>query len=455
MIMNYYCIKQNQKITLPKKANNPAITDLLNNYAYGIKWNIEFTDNENEIIIENGEYVDCIEYDYAINVTEQGVYIRGEGYNAVIRGLMTLIEKIFCYGRLDYKIECGATIEKPKMGFRSVHLCWFPEYSVEKMRKVIRICGVSKYTHVILETWGSIKLDTLKELSWECGFSKEEVKTLIAEANALGMEVIPFFQHLGHASLQRLGYTGKHTVLDQNPELEYLYYPGSYGWVWNFKCDEVRNMLKNVREELMELFGESEYFHLGCDESGMEFDAKELSDYLNEVNAHLNSKGRRAIIWGDMLLSHDFFEDRDYECNSTAEYANNLLENLDKDMVVADWQYNIKTDSWESAKFIRDKGFSVICCPWQENENMNSAVNTVYDDGHFGIMKTTWDKLLVRGGVASIMYFGLASFGDSSLKENQNTYYSVTERVHAAFRKTSPQTTSYEESGWHKNNVEI
>ena len=334
-------------------------------------------------------------------------------------------------------------------------MCCFPEYSFEKMRKAIRICGVSKYTHVILETWGSIKLDTLKEFSWPSGFSKDEVRTLIAEANALGMDVVPFFQHLGHASMARLGYTGKHTLLDQNPELEYLYYPGSYGWVWNFKNQEVREMLKNAREELMELFGESEYFHLGCDESGMEFDAKELSDYLNEVNAHLKANGRKAIVWGDMLLSHAFFEDVNYECNSTEEYANELLESLDKDIVVADWQYNIKADSWESSKFLKEKGFSVLCCPWQDNENMNSAVNTVYEDCHLGIMKTTWDKLLVRGGVASIMYFGLASFGDASLKKNQNTYYSVTERVHAAFRKVSPKITDYKESGWHEYNVEI
>lgn len=453
--MSFYTIKPNESIILPQKANNPAITDLLKNYAYGIKWDIKFCDNEIEIIIGDAETLSLSDSEYAINITEKGAYICGKGYKATIRGLMTLLERIFCYGKQDYKIKCGTISENAKIGFRSVHLCCFPEYSIEKLRKAIRICGISKYTHVILETWGSIKLDTLKELSWPQGHSKEEIRELVAEANALGMDVVPFFQHLGHASLQRLGYAGKHVVLDQNPELEYLYYPESYGWVWNFKSEEVREMLKSVREELMELFGESEYFHLGCDESGMEFNAKELSDYLNEVNAHLKSKGRRGIIWGDMLLSHAFFEDEHYECNSSADYANSLLENLDKDIVVADWQYNIKSDSWESSKLIREKGFSVICCPWQDNENMNSAVNTAYEDGHFGVMKTTWDNLLKRGGVASIMYFGLASFGDSSLKKQQNTYYSVTERAHAAFRKISPQILSYEESGWHKNNVEI
>ena len=88
---------------------------------------------------------------------------------------------------------------------------------------------------------------------------------------------------------------------------------------------------------------------------------------------------------------------------------------------------------------------------------MNSSVKTVYNDGHFGIMKTTWDLLLVRGGVASIMYFGLAAYGDSSLRKDQNTHYSMSERAHMTFRKVYPNSniTSYEELGWHRYNVEI
>ncbi len=452
--MSFYTIEQNQKIVLPKKANNPAILDLLKNYAYGVNWDIEFTYNENEIIIGKPEYVGCDDCEYAINVTKQGVYIAGEGYKAVIRGLMTLLEKIFCYGRLDYKIKCGLICEKAKIGFRSIHLCLFPEYSIELLRKTVRICGISKYTHVILETWGSIKLDTLKELAWPNAHSKSEIRELVAEANALGMEVIPFFQHLGHASLQRLGYTGKHTILDQNPELEYLYYPESYGWVWNFKSTEVREMLKSVREELMELFGEGEYFHLGCDESGLEFDAKELSDYLNEVNAHLKSKGRRAIIWGDMLLSHEFFEEEKYECNSTLEYANSLMEGLEKDIIIADWQYNITADSWQSSKLLEGKGFDVICCPWQGDDNLNSAIKTVSDDKHFGAMKTTWNTLFERGdGIPALMYFGLGTYGDSTFEKYKNRVYFIAERVHVAFRKTSPELVPYEDCGWRKNNV--
>ena len=67
-----------------------------------------------------------------------------------------------------------------------------------------------------------LKMDCLAELAWPFAHTKEEIRPLIEEARALGMEVIPMFNHLGHASANREMY-GKHVVLDQNPKLEYLF----------------------------------------------------------------------------------------------------------------------------------------------------------------------------------------------------------------------------------------
>jgi hypothetical protein len=127
-----------------------------------------------------------------------------------------------------------------------------------------------------MEFWGCLKMDSLKELSWPEGYTKDEIRPLVEEANALGMEIIPFFQHLGHAALSRMGYSGKHVVLDQNLELDYLYYPKSRGWVGIFMSDAVRKLLRSIRRELIDLCGDGEYFHLGCDESGLDFNTDDL-----------------------------------------------------------------------------------------------------------------------------------------------------------------------------------
>lgn len=458
--MNFYKLSKNEKIVLPKKANNPAVLDTLHNYIYTLTPNLEFSDSETCFTIGNPTPCDLEGQDYVINVTEQGAFVCGKDYKSAVKGFWTLLEMIFCFGRDDYRVDCGKTLDSAKISFRAVHICLFPEYSLNTIRKVIRTCGMAKYTHLILETWGCIKLDALKELAWPQGHSKEEIRELVSEANAMGMEVIPFFQHLGHAALARMGYAGKHTVLDQNLALEHLFYPRSYGWVWNFKNDETKALLKAVRDELCDLFGEGEYFHLGCDEAGIEFESDELCDWLNEVQTDLKKQGRRAIVWGDMLLSKAFFPEEKidprrpwtiaYECNSTLEYANAIHEKLSKDIVIADWQYHVEQPIWKSSKLLSEKGFDVICCPWELHDNISSAVNTAKELELVGIMETTWNKLIVSPGVQNMVYAGLCSWGDPKFAE---WFDGMSERAYNIYRRVAPDGKTYETSGWSEKQV--
>ncbi len=465
--MNYFYIENGQRITLPKAAKTPFVEELLSGYTPGIEWDISYSEGTDvfEITVGRGEKIGLGEGDYAVNVTEKGVFLCGADHAGTMRGLFTFLEMIFCYGKLDYRAECGEIREKADIGFRGVHLCLFPEYSFEDIRRVIRTCAIAKYTHVFLETWGAVKLDTLRELSWENALTKDEIRQIVREANALGLAIVPFFQHLGHASLARLGYSGKHTLLDQDPCLEYLYYPKSYGWVWNFNSPETRELLSGVREELMELFGNSGYFHLGCDEAGIEFDAEELCDYLNEVSASLKAKGRQAIIWGDMLLCKRFFEPKAgeerkngcnvYECNSSAEYAAALIERLDKDIIIADWQYNAVESPWKSADFFAKNGFDVLLCPWEEDADLNSAFEAAKEGKHLGVLKTTWNRLFAPRGIPSVVYFGLLTCGDKSFTRFAGRVGNMAERSHAIYRKVKGKSKAdvYKNAGWSEKQV--
>ncbi len=458
--MSFLKLSDRQKITLPKKADNAAILDTMRNYACGIRWDVSFSDDETCVVMGEAQEATLDSKEYVIKVTEKGAFVGGKDYSSTIRGFLTLLEMTFCYGKGDYRIETCELRDSAKLKFRAVHICLFPEYSVNTIRKVIRTCGMAKYSHIILETWGCIKLDALKELSWPHGHSKETVRELVAEANAMGMEVIPFFQHLGHAALARMGYAGKHTVLDQDLSLEYLYYPKSYGWVWNFKDKDVKKLLSDVRAELIDLFGEGEYFHLGCDEAGMEFDSDCLCSWLNEVQADLEKQGRRAIIWGDMLLSNAFFPDEPidprhpwrivYECNSTSEYADALCEKLNKNIIIADWQYNVEYPVWKSSKILSEKGFDVICCPWELHDNVSGAVNTAAELGLQGIMETTWNKLIVSPGVQNTVYAGLCAWGDPKFA---GWFDGISDRAYNIFRRVAPEGKTYETSGWSEKQI--
>lgn len=145
-----------------------------------------------------------------------------------------------------------------------IHICVFPENDLYFIKKLIRLAVLCQYTHIVIEFWGMLRYDRLKELAWPHAFTKAEAGELIRECRELGMEPVPMFNHLGHATGSRLCY-GKHVVLDQNAKLEHLFTPD--GWAWNIGSSEVAELLRGIRIELYELFGPGEYCHIGCDEA--------------------------------------------------------------------------------------------------------------------------------------------------------------------------------------------
>ena len=327
-------------ISMPVKANNTVINELLSNYTYGQEWNVKFELKDNCITI--GDYIkaELNDSECVLNVTDGGVFIKGINYSAMMHGFITFLENIkYCPENDKFYVENCCITEKPLLSFRGVHLCIFPETKLDFLKKCVRSCTIAKYSHIILEFWGMLKLDCMKELSWPFAYTKDEIKKIVAEANALGVEIIPMFNHLGHASLCR-SVNGKHVVLDQNPRYEYMF--DSYGWVWNLNRNDVCVLLGKIRDELIAVCGEGNYFHLGLDEAYIlgddENKAFEVADYLNKVSKELNEKGRRGIIWHDMLISKSDFEN--YEANSEKNVSDILIKNLDKNLVIADWQYS-------------------------------------------------------------------------------------------------------------------
>ncbi len=340
-----------------------------------------------------------------------------------------------------------------QISIKAVHLCIFPETKLEFIEKCIRTSAMCGYSHIVLEFWGTLKYDCLKELGWDNAYSKKEIKSLAETARTLGLEVIPMFNHLGHASQCREIH-GKHVVLDQNPNLSHLF--KSHGWEWDIENDEALCLLRKIRRELIELCGEGQYFHLGCDEAysfGQREDMpKILCDYLNGIQAELTKVGRRAVVWGDMLLAKSDFENEKY-CYIAAlkskEQSCAILERLDKNIVIADWQYNVLSGDWKSSILLKDAGFDALCCPWHDIENASSAVKCANGNNLFGVMHTTWHTL--NTGFPTMVYTGLAiNNRDTGMNYSSETIDTREIRFIAAeiARKAMPAEGRYKDSGW-------
>ena len=457
--MYEFVLKETAAIHLPPSAQHPVISEIIRGYTAGIKWEILFDSAENTIVIGSASIPEISDEDFVLNIDEKGMAISGKDYASTLRGLFDFLERLQATDPKEYSCNKDLYKEKAKIAFRSVHLCFFPETSFAFMRKAIRAIAVSKYTHILLEFWGTLKYDCFKYLCWNKGLTKEEVRELVLEAKALGLEVVPFFNHLGHAALSR-GMSGKHVVLDQAPEYGYLFFPDSHGWVWNFLRKDVRQLLREVRRELCELCGEGSYFHIGCDEAfilgyGQNY-AKEIAEYINEIEEDLRAEGRRPMIWGDMLLSKAFLPEgtRGYMCNSSEEIANILLNNINKNVIIADWQYFVKTDRiWKTSVLFKERGFDVICCPWSDRETLKAPIDTVVEEKLLGIMKTTWNTLQ-KEELGPLVQLGLSAVKGEHDDSWHALYYGA-DNAAGMLRGVSPSGGDYLKSGWRKDQLEL
>ena len=104
--------------------------------------------------------------DYALSVTEGGISLSSGTREGLARGFITLIERIE-QTEGGFRIGCCEIADSPNLSLRMVHICIFPETDLLLFRRTVRLCGMLKYSHIILEFWGMLKLDCLKELAWD------------------------------------------------------------------------------------------------------------------------------------------------------------------------------------------------------------------------------------------------------------------------------------------------
>ena len=435
--------------------NKPIFKEFWKNFTYG------FTDLT---ILECSEYTFSLGNAkkplldgnaYAISIEPVGVCIRAESETSLIQGFMTLIDRLVAIDRDDKTVieaQCCQIKERASLSKRMVHFCIFPETDLWELRRFIRFCGALKYTHAVLEFWGMLKFDCMKELSWAHGFTKEQIRPIIREANDLGLEIIPMFNHWGHASACRVMH-GKHVVLDQNPSLQTYF--SEDGWCWDIRKPKVKALLCEIRNELIELCGDGSYFHIGCDEA-YHFDftdenKKMLLDFLNEISDELNAKNRRAIAWGDMFLYYypHYNPKNRYTCNApTPEIEQYFLNGLSKEIVIADWQYNAPQAPIETTSVFKKAGFDCLVCPWDIGElHLQSALATAKSEALMGFLHTTWHTLSAgMPCVAKIAADGFA-YADEYHGEDLRT------KSAALLRKVMPIGGDYRKAGWSKYEI--
>lgn len=346
---------------------------------------------------------------YAIKINGVKAAISFENEKALNYALFTLLQliEVRCskFGQEVFTLPQCEIQDKPALnGMRAVHICVFPESPYAKIRRAVRLAAFLKYTHVIIEFWGTYRYKCFKDFGRKgLTYSRRQIKAIVNDAQAMGLELIPMLNVYGHASENRAIY-GKHTALDQNLKHADLF--DTSGWTWNLTNDDVLTLQKQMISELCELFGSGKYFHIGCDEAYTYGDdrayvgknkRKIFVDHVNAIAEHLKSLGRRTIMWGDTFLSREIIPEGDgLELSSKDEGAASVEEQLaalNKNIILADWQYYTSNENLPTAAFLASKGFSVTVSPFDNIGPMKINYASAIKNGYFGVIQTTWNTL--------------------------------------------------------------
>lgn len=419
----------------------------------------ELTLNEgaaNTFVLGNGQLPVLPEgKEYALSVTEDGAAVIGKDYGGLMRGYISLLMKIgytdLDVGQEDLFIEVCQEQSHYKLKNRMIHFCVFPETELHFLKQMLRLCGVLQFTHVVIEFWGMLQYDTLKELAWPQAYTKAQIREVIREIRELGMEPVPMLNQLGHAAMSR-AILGKHTALDQNPRLQTLFTPD--GWAWDIYSPRVRKLLKALRMELYELFGPGEFIHIGCDEADYyilnEETRKDIGNYLHDLTTEVASEGRRPMMWMDMLLEEVPESSPRYFGSATAQEAMERRSKLAPETVCVDWQYIPKNAPVESLTSLKDCGHDVIGAPWYIDYGYKNMIDTVEQYNMFGIMMTTWHVLCNETPqiVELARYLNISLFPwEGSCKP----FYVAS----SILRRVSFDRCSYEQTGWKQRQIEV
>ena len=393
--------------------------------------------------------------EYSIRIEPHGVSVYAETEKNLIRGFMTLLDRLTAAeqgGKTVMEAECCEILDSASIGCRMVHFCVFPETATLELRRLVRLAAALRYTHIILEFWGTLRYDCLRELSWPQAPERDEIRRILTEARELGLEIVPMFNHWGHASGSRIMH-GKHVVLDQSPAL--ATYFSEDGWCWDIRKPRVRALLRRIRAELCELCGEGSYFHVGCDEAfGFDFTEESMdfiTDFLNEISDEMKAKGRRIIAWGDMLLARHphYSKSNIYTCNAPSpEAEQSMLTRLKRDIVIADWQYDAVHAPVETASVFKRAGFDTLLCPYDKGvAQLDACVDTAREEGLLGILHTTWHTL--SSGMPFVLLCAVRCLEEGNRMPQPAAYT----KTAALLRHVMPAHGSYERAGWSREQV--
>ena len=92
-----FILNEKTLFSFPEKANNEALMEIFGNFTHNMFKNVKFSSEENVIMIGEGEVADIEDAENVINVTGNGIYIKGANYTNLVHGFFLFRSFYRCF----------------------------------------------------------------------------------------------------------------------------------------------------------------------------------------------------------------------------------------------------------------------------------------------------------------------------------------------------------------------
>jgi hypothetical protein len=279
-----------------------------------------------------------------------------------------------------------------------------------------------KINYVLMEYEDKFKFDFCDKIPAKSAFSKYQIALLEKKARDNFIEIIPLVQSIGH--FEYILKHEKYKSIAENAGIGTQACPLKKGTL---------ELFKKMASEIIEMHPSSEFFHIGADEPFELGTCPECSktarekgkgklyiEYINKVIEIIKAKGKRPLIWADILERHDDAADlcskdaiavywsyaplqsrekkiRCYQAKSlriqAKEFKTELTETQHKRFDKY-FDFNPEAEDFYSLPFgpyLRDLGFDVIgssCVRFADNILTHSE--SAKENGLLGNLATYW-----------------------------------------------------------------
>lgn len=297
---------------------------------------------------------------YLLAITPERVTVTANDYNGAFYALQTMLQLLPAevYGTVSgakraqaYELPVVTIEDYPRFGWRGMHLDvsrhFFP---VEFVKRYVDLLAMHKFNrfHWHLTDDQGWRLEIRKypllteKAAWRVDreadgwntnrppepgekatyggfYTQDEVRDIVAYAAARGVTVIPEIEMPGHsgeifAAYPSLSCLGKEQFVTPGG-----YYPPDMATSFCAGNDSSFVFLEGVIDEVVELFPDAPYIHVGGDEVNMKFwrncpkcqkrmkelglkNTHELQSYfMHRMEEYINSKGKAIIGWDEIL----------------------------------------------------------------------------------------------------------------------------------------------------------